>query len=171
MISLVAIFHLGSVRREHQWLQRYVGSMATIVCVILMTGIYLLGGIVRFQVSAMSDNNPLLFFIVPLVGVMIVYGVSRWISRTWLDKAISLCGDYSFEIMALHLISFKIVTIVHIGTEGGSVANLADFPVYAENLAWWTPLYVIVGRAVPIMVFKLITAIIGVPLKWDELNN
>lgn len=61
--------------------------------------------------------------------------------------------------MALHLISFKIVTIVHIGTEGGSVANLADFPVYAENLAWWTPLYVIVGRAVPIMVFKLITAI------------
>ena len=158
-MATVAIFHLGCVGRERQWLQRYVGSVVTIVCIILMVVIYLWGGIVRFQASSMSNNNPLLFFVVPLAGVIMVYGVSKWISHTWLDKVISLCGDYSFEIMALHFISFKTVAIVHIWAEGGSIANLADFPVYAENLAWWTPLYVIVGCAVPIMVFKLMTVI------------
>lgn len=153
-MATVVMFHLGRVCREHQLLQRYAGNVVTFVSIIFMVAVYMLGGIVRFQAEAMANNNLLLFFLVPLAGVTMVYGTARWIGKTRLNKAVHLCGYYSFEIMALHFISFKIVAAAHIWIEGGGLNHLADFPVYMENLNWWTPGYVVIGCAVPIMIFK-----------------
>ncbi len=153
---VVMIYHLGAVFKKHQLLQRYVNSGVTLTCIALTASLYLLGGIVRLQPSEVILNNPLLFFVVPIVGVAMVYGVSKWISRMRIANTIALCGDCSFEIMALHFISFKLVAVAHVFIEGGGFAHLSDFPVYGENLAWWTPLYVLVGCAVPIAASYLI---------------
>lgn len=152
---IVIIYHLGSVWREQQLLQLFSKGGVIFTCIVLMVVIYNMGGIVRFQASEMSDNNPMLFFIVPLLGVSMVYGVSECISRTCLNKVISLCGEYSFEIMALHFICFKIVALPHIYFTDGSFSNLADFPVYKENLKWWTPVYTVVGCVMPILITLL----------------
>lgn len=153
---VVMIYHLGAVFKKHELLQRYVNSGVTLICVVLTIGFYMLGGIVRLQPSEMISNNPLLFFVVPIVGVAMVYGVSKWISRMRIADTIALCGNCSFEIMALHFICFKLVAVAHVFIEGGGFAHLSDFPVYGENLAWWTPLYVLVGCAVPIAASRLI---------------
>lgn len=153
---VVMIYHLGAIFKKCQLLQRYVNSGVTLICVALTVGFYMSGGIVRLQPSEMISNNPLLFFVVPIIGVTMVYGVSKWISRTRIANTIALCGDCSFEIMALHFISFKLVAVAHVFIEGGGFAHLSDFPVYGENLAWWTPLYVLVGCAVPIAASYLI---------------
>lgn len=137
-------------------MQRYVNSKVTLVCIILSHILYILDGTVRLQPSEMISNNPLLFFIVPVIGIVMVYGVSKWISRTRIARIIALCGDRSFEIMALHFICFKIVTLVHVCIKEGSLEHLSDFPVYDENLTWWTPFYIFVGCGVPIIIYELI---------------
>lgn len=170
-IIVVMIYHLGAVFKKYQLLQRYVNSGVTLTCIILTVGLYMLGGIVRLQPSEMISNNPLLFFVVPIVGVAMVYGVSKWISRTRIASAIARCGDRSFEIMALHLISFKLVAVVHVFIEGGGFAHLSDFPVYGENLAWWTPLYVLVGCAVPIAASRLMDKVKSSFYRNDRNRN
>lgn len=154
---VVMIYHLGAVFKQHQLLQRYVNSGVTFACIMLTFALYMLGDIVRLQPSEMISNNPLLFFVVPIIGVAMVYGVSKWISRTRIAGVMALCGVLSFEIMALHFICFKLVAIAHVFIEGGGFSHLSDFPVYGENLAWWTPLYVLVGCGMPIIIYKLVT--------------
>lgn len=155
-MTIVMIYHLGAILKKNQLLQRYVNSKVTLVCIILSLILYILDGTVRLQPSEMISNNPLLFFIVPVIGIAMVYGVSKWISRTRIARIIALCGDRSFEIMALHFICFKIVTLVHVCIEEGSLEHLSDFPVYDENLTWWTPFYIFVGCGVLIIIYKLI---------------
>lgn len=53
--------------------------------------------------------------------------------------------------MALHFLSFKLVTLLQIIVSGGQWSNLSDFPVYKEDLLWWSPLYTIVGVGLPIL--------------------
>ena len=153
-MTVLIIYHLGAVFKKYQLLQRYVNSGVTLACIILSVSLYSLGCIVRLQPSAMSSNNPLLFFIVPVMGVVMVYGVSKWIGRMRMAGVIALCGGLSFEIMALHFICFKIVALAHDCIEGSRLDHLSDFPVYRENLMWWTPLYILVGCGVPIIIYK-----------------
>lgn len=155
-MTVLMIYHLGAVFKKYQLLQRYVNSGVTLACIILSVSLYSLGCIVRLQPSAMISNSPLFFFIVPVVGVTMIYGVSKWISRMRIAGVIALCGGLSFEIMALHFICFKIVALAHVCIEGGRLDHLSDFPVYGENLMWWTPLYVLVGCGMPIFIYKLI---------------
>lgn len=149
---IVWIYHLGTVIKKHQLLQRHVNTGITLICITFSIGFYMAGGIVRLQPSEMISNNPLLFFIVPTVGITMVYGISKWISRMRIAGVITLCGNYSFEIMALHFICFKIVAVIHVVVEGGGLGHLSDFPVYRENIVWWMPLYVLVGCAMPIAI-------------------
>lgn len=126
-MTVLMIYHLGAVFKKHQLLQRYVNSGVTLACIILAVSLYSLGCIVRMQPSAMISNNLLLFFIVPVVGVAMIYGVSKWISRMRIAGVIALCGGLSFEIMALHFISFKIVALAHDCVEGVGLDHLSDF--------------------------------------------
>ena len=133
-----------------------------------MLTIYSLGGIVRFQSSALAHNNLFLFFVVPVMGIVMVYGVSNWIKKTWMSKAVSLCGEYSFEIMAWHFISFKLVAFIHIYLTGGEWKHLSDFPVYNANLLLWTPLYAMVGCTLPLLLkytFNKVKPIISLRLQ------
>lgn len=168
---IVMIYHWGVISKKHQLLQRYINSKITLACIILNLILYMLGGTVRLQPSEMISNNPLLFFIVPGMGIAMVYGVSKWISRTRIARVIALCGDRSFEIMALHFVCFKIVAVVHVYVEGGGLVHLSDFPVYSMNLAWWTPLYMLVGCAVPIVASYIIEKIKSLIRRNDRNCN
>lgn len=150
-LMIVAIYYMGVLFRKYNLLQRFVNSWVTIACIIGMVVIYALGGIVRFQSTMMPSNNLLLFLLVPMLGVAMLYGMSCWINSSKISSLLAACGEYSFEIMALHFISFKLVAMAHVYFTGSDWSHLADFPVYVHHLSWWTPAYVVVGCALPIL--------------------
>lgn len=147
---VLMIYHLGAIFKKYQLLQRYINSRTTLLCIALTIYFYISGATIRLQPSEMIYNNPLFFLIVPITGICMVYGVSKWIWKTKMASIIALCGNRSFEIMALHFISFKIVGALHVYIERGGFEHLSDFPVYSKNLTCWTPAYILVGCAFPI---------------------
>lgn len=167
-LMILPIYHIGVLFRQYDLFHRFVNWETTVSCVVGMLTIYSLGGIVRFQSSALAHNNLFLFFVVPVMGIVMVYGVSNWIKKTWMSKAVSLCGEYSFEIMAWHFISFKLVAFIHIYLTGGEWKHLSDLPVYNANLLLWTPLYAMVGCTLPLLLkytFNKVKPIISLRLQ------
>ena len=154
-MMVMVIYQMGSLSHEYNIFHRYIGLKTSIISTFIMIIIYLLGGTIRLQSSGMASNNLLLFILVPLMGVIMIFGISKWISELKWAKYISICGEYSFEIMALHFISFKIVAVVHSYFTDGSFTHLAEFPVYKANLEWWTPVYTLAGCVIPILITSI----------------
>lgn len=144
------IFYMGYVFKQYRIFERYVNKWIAFMALALLFIPYLLGGGVYLQ--SPHQSNIFLFFIVPVVGPIVIWYICKLLNNSKLIRGgLALCGIYSFEIMALHFLSFKLVTLLQIIVSGGQWSNLSDFPVYKEDLLWWSPLYTIVGVGLPIL--------------------
>lgn len=149
---LVPILEIGRLFKEYDVFNRLIDKKIILISLAVMITTYLAGGIVHLQSQALGNVNPFIYIVVCLSGIIMVYGISKLIHPTSIGKLLAICGDYSFEIMALHFISFKLIAPIHSLVCAGDISHLSDFPVYTENLSLWTPAYLIAGVSLPIII-------------------
>lgn len=148
---LIAILYCGYLFRQYKIFEKFINNKIALACTATALILYISGITIRLQPQFIVNNNSLLFLLISINGVIMVYGISKLLYKTIFGKIIAICGDLSFEIMALHFICFKLITILHIYIEGADFEHLRDFPVYSKNLILWSPLYVIAGVFIPIL--------------------
>ena len=149
--EIVAILYIGYLFKQYCFFEKFINNKIILACSLIAVILYISGVTIRLQPQHMVNNNLFLFLLIPINGVIMIYGISKLLHKTLLGRAIAVCGDMSFEIMALHFICFKLIAIIHIYIDGADWKHLSDFPVYSKNLIFWTPLYVIVGVAIPVL--------------------
>lgn len=106
-----------------------------------------------WSIEAISVWHPLLF----LSGICVTSAISEAIMHLKIGKYIAYIGDYSFSIMALHFLAFKIVTIIHHHFD--IAVPLNSFPTSDIDLNYWSTAYFVLGIAFPILCTKLYTII------------
>jgi fucose 4-O-acetylase-like acetyltransferase len=103
-----------------------------------------------FMVGISGSINPLMDFISMLVSLIMVLAVSqiRPISNISILKFFGKC---SLEIMALHMFSFKAISLIMIKFYGYDISLLSDIPVIRlSNLSLlWYILYTSAGLFLP----------------------
>ena len=152
---VVALFYAGYVFKEGDFFARYMNGKIEILALLVVLIVTRLGLKVRLQPALVGNSNPLLFILVTLAGVIMVYGLARFILHSRLGHIMAILGDYSFEIMALHFISFKLVGLLHVSLTKSGTGHLSDFPVFDHDLWMWMPLYIVVGCALPVIMKKI----------------
>lgn len=101
------------------------------------------------ELSKFMIINKYLFYPVTFCGIYFCLGVAKYITRIKVvEKALSCAGRYSFDIMAMHFLAFKLVDFVVCNFRGEQVV-LSVFPHSYVEL--W-PLYYIIGVVFPIIV-------------------
>lgn len=96
------------------------------------------------------QTSLLLHYVVSLIGILFAYVCATYIVKTPLVTPLKVVGKYTFEIMALHFIAFKLVSLVQIYIYNYDDTYLSKFPVIEINsYIWWIP-YTIVGVGLPL---------------------
>ena len=96
--------------------------------------------------------NKLLFYPVTLCGIWFCLCLGKVICRSsWLEKAFSIAGRMSLDIMALHFLSFKLVDYVACHVLG----NTEFMNTFPHTFVRLWPVYYIVGMVIPICMKKL----------------
>ena len=162
-LSITWIFLLGyMVRTEHleEKIRNIIGVLVSIS--ILSVALFAKS---RFGCQpSMIGNMPLCFPLVFISGIVIINYISFQIQNYKIGKVLSFVGNYSFSIMALHFVGFKIVTFIHKLID--DTVTISDFPISSKNLYMWAPMYFLVGLAFPIVV-----SILGEKIKNAWCNN
>jgi fucose 4-O-acetylase-like acetyltransferase len=168
-VSLVAlfIFYMGYMYRRYE--DRIVMSYfyAGIGIVILYSSQFF-GGV---SMASNAYQSPSFLIVSTIAGVYVNIFFAKKIERLKVNKITSLIknllyyiGKNSFTIMALHFISFKVVSLIQIPIYGYPQYMLAKFPVIAGGDVWWI-IYSFVGVFIPIL-FKYITDKLIFERKW-----
>lgn len=99
-------------------------------------------------------NNFFLFFLASISGIYFLLIFSKYLLSTKLSSVFIYCGKHTISILALHFISFKIVSLLIISYENLPLKRLSDIPVIGINntkLYYWI-FYTIIGVIIPLFV-------------------
>lgn len=105
----------------------------------------------KVAVNANVYTSPLFLILSAICGIYLVSYISQTIySKRICVNFLEYVGQNTIVIMALHLISFKIVTLIQIKILNLSILDLAIFPVINKS-GWWI-IYTLVGVLLPITI-------------------
>lgn len=121
----------------------FVGS--TISLIILM----------NFGTISIASNiitNPLYYLAVSFLGWYFVWSTSKLINMIRIKKFFLLCGNRTIPILALHTLSFKIITMIQYWIYNrDDYVVISLFPVFKNSIGW-AILYVMVGVGIPLII-------------------
>lgn len=162
---IAGIIYLGKVYRLYITKIKIhkVGALLSFLILIVAT-------VFKYDVNVggMKFGNPLFFLIVSCAGFYLTLSIADLIARkpNFISNALSIIGENTLTIMALHYLAFKLVSLLQIAIYNYPIKFLAYYPVIPYKTAyWWIP-YTLVGIFVP-----LIVALFSDKLKEFVINN
>ena len=141
-VVMVAIFFygLGNIFREldgfNYLVKIFRGKVVVfIISILLLLSSYILG--LRGGMLTLSYNNPFLFFIASLCGIISSYILMTWFyEHNILVKVFALMGRNTFHIMALQFIGIKFSSVIISYILGMNVTQALEyycFPPYFNS--------------------------------------
>ena len=115
-------------------------------------------------------GNPIKFILVSLSGIYLNLAVAKSLNKIkYINKAIALVGRESFNIMALHFLSFKFVNLLDVIISNKPIYYIAKYP-YSNEKLWLV--YLLAGLIIPILYIKVYRYIkIIIVNKVHEIKN
>lgn len=123
--------------------------------ILLISIVVLYGNGVHANLQPHMIRNENLIFALYIGGgaAIIVHCTSVIIQKCQsLAVVLSMIGNYSFSIMALHFLCFKMVTLLYVLTYNKDIELLSSFPTISNNSLFWELGYVFVGVFMPILI-------------------
>jgi len=122
------------------------------VVAVILIGIYVYIGR-NIDIKAQDIITILPYTLTAIGGTLCILGFSKWLSanRGGQSAVLLFAGNHTLEIMALHFIKFKLVSLGIIGLYGLPIEQLEEFPVmmaYSVN-GWWI-VYTLAGILFPL---------------------
>lgn len=122
------------------------------VMFLLLSGLTLLvlANYFSMDLAHLRLPNPLLYYIVAFIGVLFSLSLNKVFHGMWLQKMIAYVGKHSIPILALHFLSFKLLTYL-LNICCAQDLSLSDFPVPPLLDKVFLPLlYTLFGVAIPL---------------------
>lgn len=120
---------------------------------LLLSGLILLllSRCTSVDLAYLKLPNPLLYYMVVLVGLLFVLSCNRIILGSWLQRVVIYVGKHSVPVLALHFLAFKLVTLC-LNNYGGFDLKLSDFPMpLLPDKVFLPLLYTLTGIGLPLL--------------------
>lgn len=146
-------FFLGYIykRFELKSIPPYLGFLALM---ILILGVYLYDD--YLDMLWYTWKNVALYIVMALVGVFMALSFSQILERTPFNHILYYIGNHTMIIFILHLLLFKIVSLLKIFIYHMSYNQLADFKVIQEYNDFFWVIYSIVGVSLPLVLERIV---------------
>jgi hypothetical protein len=93
-----------------------------------------------------------------LISVSVLFlcnRISPFFSREGIKHYIINANNAAITILALHVLSFKVVSLLKIYYYDFPFSSLSRIPVVAENNSFWWIWYVIIGYFIPLLIYTM----------------
>lgn len=121
---------------------------------ILILGVYLYDD--YLDMLWYTWKNVTLYIVMALVGVFMALSFSQILERTPFNHILYYIGNHTMIIFILHLLIFKIVSLLKIFIYHMPYNQLADFKVIQEYNDFFWVIYSIVGVSLPLVLERIV---------------
>lgn len=153
-VSLIAmscvIFILGYYYKQYEQKKYY-----NIYTFIILTILVIIGSQTNYaEMTDYEVNDVLPYIIFSVIGIISIFCISSILEHTKVKSLLIYIGDNTMDILALHFISFKIVSLIKIYIYGLDIKKLACFPIIPDHNKYFWILYTIIGITIPLIILN-----------------
>lgn len=146
-LSMVLIYYMGYMFKRYEKHINTENIYLFLISIILLLTSSLYGAI---GVGANNFLSPDFLIFCAILGVYINIYLSKLIlRRNIFNKILFYIGDNTVSIMALHYLSFKVISFIIIKIYNYPISALAQYPVITGIKGWFI-LYTLAGIFIPI---------------------
>lgn len=114
----------------------------------------------NIELSAARIVNPFFYILCSASGWILLMSTAKLIIKSGpLSKCLIYVGKHTMSILALHLLSFKLVSLMYILVHRRPICLLASFHILFETPSYYWIFYTIIGVAIPLMIDYVINHI------------
>lgn len=118
--------------------------------IIALINLYILNQFGKVDIGVHNFTNFCFFLISSLSGIYCIIYVSNTFVKYGISQYFIYIGKNTMTILALHFLSFKLVTYLIIISNSYSFERLSEFPILIDHTNLWF-LYSIVGIIIPLL--------------------
>ena len=156
VFSCEILFLVGVVLKDHM---SKIMNKPLLILVLSCSILIILSHFGSISIGSTHFVNPLFFLSASVVGFVFLWSLSIFILRVeLLEKVFIYIGVNTIPILALHILSFKIITLIQMHVFNESALVISALPVWKFDSYWWL-LYSIVGVSLPLFINKIFTRI------------
>lgn len=152
-------FFTGYLLHQYGHLLRINGAFPNILMFIIV-GIGAL--LIPSEMILVNTIQVIPYFIIATLGSILTINTASYLSRKDLGKKLSIIGKTTMSILALHFLSFKIVSLIKIYIYDLPSKMLSCFPIIEEHNKYFWPLYTVIGVCIPLIVQRLYEKLVKV---------
>ena len=142
-------------------LERFIGCKATIIAGPIAFGILLaLGRFGTLELSKSFIINPGFLVVVTIMGVVLLASLAQDLEHSFLGSWLVIIGSHTMSILFLHILAFKLVSLLYCQINGIPLHMVASWPVIFDVSEAVKIEYTLVGIAVPL----------GVVTIWEKIK-
>lgn len=147
---IAGLMYLGKLYRIYQAKIKLTPFMAALCLAALLVATALK---FKVNVGGMLFGNPLVFLLLACAGSYLVLWLSTFIhtKTKYVRDLFDFIGKYTFTIMALQYLAFKLAALLQIWVCDYPIRYLAFYPVIPKNTHYWWIVYTMVGIAIPLL--------------------
>ena len=105
----------------------------------------------RLQPASINKESVVMLLLIALIGCGMIYALAKVLDMTLVGRIMAIVGDYSFSIMLLHFLSFKLINWIQCLVYDFPFDTISDFPFIKYDNILWFLLYVVAGTSLPIV--------------------
>lgn len=154
ILSYYSLYHMGTMLNLHEERIKEKDDRLHLAFLILPFLILSVFSYFGLSVSLVKHRyyDPFFLLIISLLGWILLWEISSFILKTDKFKDILLIlGKKSYIILLLHILSFKIITLLRIRIDHLSINLLSSIPAYkGEEKGWWLA-YTVIGCLLPVI--------------------
>ena len=156
VFSCEILFLVGVALKDHM---SKIMNKPLLILVLSCSILIILSHFGSISIGSTHFVNPLFFLSASVVGFVFLWSLSIFILRVeLLEKVFIYIGVNTIPILALHILSFKIITLIQMHVFNESALVISALPVWKFDSYWWL-LYSIVGVSLPLFINKIFTRI------------
>lgn len=132
---------------------RCYSDIALIISATLTaTGLIYFDHVVGVLENGFKDVLP--YSIFAISGTLMVLNISKRIELLKVKNLFYYVGNNTMIILAIHLLTFKLISLIKITYYSWPIERLAEFPVIEQNNSLWWLAYTLVGVGIPLILSK-----------------
>ncbi|WP_415341386.1 acyltransferase family protein [Clostridium perfringens] len=164
--SLVFIF-LGSLVKQNKLDSKCEYNILVMVVITIYLYINTKYGSISMG-SNEYGSSPTFFVFNAIIGIILCILVVKYVKKiNFISRFLVLCGKNTLIILALHMLSFKLVNYIQIKVYKYPLEYMSAFPYISGTHGWWI-LYSIIGVYLPLIIVLLKNSFIN---KYTIRNN
>lgn len=148
ILSIYLLYHIAVMIRRKKLMERM--PKKTIIGIASFMILLICQRTGKITLNGNHYNNPVFLLIASLSGWSLIYILSEKIEKIKWLQWLSKVGKHSLSIMILHLISFKLVTLIQLAIYKEPIDYLAVYPVLHSDHGWWLA-YAVIGVVIPLV--------------------